>query len=103
MTLTDRRPRKANVMILLLAALAVAALLSPWASSSPDGLERVAEDLGFMHLAEGKALLDGWMPDYVFPGLQHEGLATAAAGVTGTLLTLGATWGLCKLVTMLRR
>ncbi|GFN23180.1 PDGLE domain-containing protein [Thermanaeromonas sp. C210] len=103
MTSTDRHQPKAKVMILLLVALAVAALLSPWASSSPDGLERVAEDLGFMYLAEGAPLLEGWMPDYLFPGLPHEGLATSLAGVIGTLVTLGATWGLGKLITLPRR
>jgi len=102
-TTTGRRESKAIAPKLLLLALAVAALLSPWASSHPDGLERVAEDLGFISLAEEATLFSGWMPDYLFPGLRHEGLATALAGVVGTLLAWVAVLGLGKLLTLARR
>lgn len=87
---------KGNIFIILLLALAVAAFLSPLASSSPDGLERVAEDQGFLHLAEGKGIIEGLMPDYLFPGIQNEALATALAGITGTLLTFGVMLVLSK-------
>lgn len=44
---------------ILLLAIAVAASATLWASSKPDGLEKVAESLGFIHKAvEGKALLN---------------------------------------------
>ena len=67
----------------LLIALAVA-LISPLASASPDGLERVAEDEGAAGLA--------WEPpyqfiaDYVLPGIQNEALATILAGIIGTVI-----------------
>lgn len=79
--------------ILLFIALAVATFLSPWASSYPDGLERVAEDQGFLEQGEGKELMKGLMPDYIFPGIENEKLATALAGIVGTSLTFGAAWG----------
>ncbi|MFZ5651029.1 MAG: PDGLE domain-containing protein [Bacillota bacterium] len=80
----------------LLLALIVAAFLSPFASSSPDGLERVAEDLGFLEKGEGDPIMKSPIPDYVFPGIENESAATAAAGVTGTLLTFGVMYGLAK-------
>ncbi|WP_066635043.1 PDGLE domain-containing protein [Desulfolucanica intricata] len=70
-------------------ALLVAALMSPFASSSPDGLERVAEDKGFLHKAEGQEVIKSPIPDYVFPGLKNEAVATSVAGVAGTVLTFG--------------
>lgn len=81
--------KRKYVFLGLLAALLVAGFLSPFASPSPDGLERVAKDKGFLHLAEGKELIKAIMPDYVFPGIANEGVATALAGVFGTLLVFG--------------
>ena len=73
----------------LLIALALAIFLSPFASSSPDGLEKVAENKGFIETAEGKEILHSPIPDYLFPGIRSERLATSVAGLVGTLLTLG--------------
>ncbi|MBC7234657.1 MAG: PDGLE domain-containing protein [Chloroflexi bacterium] len=72
------------------------ALLSPLASSHPDGLERVAEDKGFLEKAQ-----DAWyrlIPDYVFPGVENESLATILAGVVGTLIMFGLVFGLGRLL-----
>ena len=82
---------KNTVLIILLAALAVAVFLSPFASSSPDGLERVAEDLGFIEKGE-EQVLKSPIPDYAFPGIENEKVATALAGAAGTLLTFGAVY-----------
>jgi cobalt/nickel transport system permease protein len=62
-------------------ALAVAVFLAPYASEQPDGLEYVAQKLGFLTETESRAPL----PDYQVPGLANVKLATAAAGVIGTL------------------
>ncbi len=59
------------------------AVLSPLASSHPDGLERVVEDHG-PALSEGHAL-PAPMPDYAAPGVSGESLATILAGLAGTL------------------
>ena len=78
----------------LLVAVLVAGLLSPFASSWPDGLERVAEFPGFGARAEGGPALHTPMPDYLFPGLTSERLATITAGVLGTLLVFAMLCGL---------
>lgn len=73
------------VWFALCGSVAVAALLSPLASSWPDGLERVAEDLGISGTSQGLPL-SAPMPDYAFPGIESEPLATALAGLVGTLV-----------------
>ncbi|SMB98900.1 cobalt/nickel transport protein [Thermanaeromonas toyohensis ToBE] len=88
---------KRGSWLFLLLALMIAAFLSPWASSYPDGLERVAEDQGFLERSEGKEVIKGLMPDYIFPGIENEKLATALAGIIGTSLTFGAAWGIGRL------
>ncbi len=84
----------------LLPALAVsvllALLLSPFASSRPDGLEWVAEARGFLHLSEGEPPLQAPIPDYILPGVESERLATGLAGLVGTLLVFGAGWSVAR-------
>lgn len=74
-----------------LAAAVAVVLLSPLASSFPDGLERVAQDRGFVEAARDAPF--EVLPDYVFPHVNNRGLATIAAGVLGTLATFGVSWG----------
>jgi len=74
----------------------VLALLSPLASSSPDGLERVAEDKGFMETAHGAVF--EVIPDYVMPGIRSEAIATILAGIIGTLILFSIGYGLAKLL-----
>jgi hypothetical protein len=72
---------------LLAVGLAIAlgiTLFSPFASGSPDGLERVAEDEGFIEEAEDPSY--NIIADYVFPGVENERLATILAGVVGVLI-----------------
>ena len=75
----------------LLLALAVA-LLSPLASPHPDGLERVAEDHGFLDRARDAPYQV--IPDYLFPGIENEALATIVAGLVGTVAVFGLGYGL---------
>lgn len=62
-------------------------VLSPYASSRPDGLEWVAEELGFLQKAQGPFY--EIIPDYVLPGIQNEAIATIAAGVIGATIVGG--------------
>lgn len=82
----------------LLCALLLAAFVSPYASSSPDGLERVAADKGF--LAKSETRPPAWrhapLAAFAFPGLKHPKLATGLAGLTGTLLVFGVAWGVAR-------
>ncbi len=87
-----------SVYKVLLVALLIAVALSPFASSSPDGLERVATDLGFIDRGEGKNVFTAPAPDYIFPGIENEALATSVAGAAGTLLTFGIMYGLARLI-----
>ncbi|MBV6396495.1 MAG: Cobalt transport protein CbiM [Anaerolineales bacterium] len=64
-----------------------AVLLSPFASTHPDGLERVAEDMGFLHL--GQSAPYRLLPDYTIPFLGATPLSTIVAGVVGALVVLG--------------
>jgi hypothetical protein len=72
------------------------AVLSPLASSSPDGLEKVAEDNGFIGMAHSAPFQV--IADYVFPGIENEALATILAGLLGTLLIFGVVYGLGRLI-----
>jgi cobalt/nickel transport system permease protein len=70
-------------------SVALAVLVSPFASSSPDGLEKVAAEEGFEGAASAEpAWAEAPIPDYVFPGIQSEGVATAVAGGVGTVVLL---------------
>jgi cobalt/nickel transport system permease protein len=64
-----------------------AVLLSPLASASPDGLERVAEDMGFLN--QGQSAPYKILPDYTVPFLGETALSTIVAGVVGALVVLG--------------
>ncbi len=77
----------------LIVALAVT-LFSPLASPHPDGLERVAEDQGFIERAQDAPY--EVIPDYAFPGIQNEAVATIVAGLLGTLLVGGLAYGLAR-------
>ena len=61
--------------------------VSPLPSASPDGLNAVAETLGF----SGRAAATGWAPlaGYGFPGLADSSTATIAAVAAGTLIVFG--------------
>ncbi|MEN6299319.1 MAG: energy-coupling factor ABC transporter permease [Anaerolineaceae bacterium] len=67
------------------------AILSPLASSHPDGLEWVAEQKGFLNVA--KEPLYQIIPDYIMPGIGNEAVATIIAGIIGTLIVFGVALG----------
>lgn len=74
----------------------VVVLISPFASGDPDGLERVAEDLGFIN--QGLDAPYQIIPDYTMPFLGESAVSTIAAGLVGVLLCLGlvAAWSTRK-------
>jgi cobalt/nickel transport system permease protein len=55
-------------------------LLSPLASANPDGLNRVATDLGFINTAQARA---GPLAGYVVPFMQSVSLSKIASGAIG--------------------
>lgn len=82
-----RRVRIGVVLALGLAiAVGLASAVAPFASPSPDGLERVAEDEGFLEAGKLHTIQeDSPIPDYTFPGVENERIATGLAGFVGTL------------------
>jgi hypothetical protein len=68
------------------------AFLSPLASSSPDGLERVAEDEEFLDQAKDAPY--EVIPDYAFPGVDNENVATVLAGIAGVVIVAALTFGI---------
>lgn len=69
----------------------ILAVASPLASSHPDGLEWVAEQKGFLEAAQGSVY--EIIPDYVFPGVSNEALATILAGIIGVMIVFGVAFG----------
>jgi len=79
----------------LAVAVGFAVAVSPYASASPDGLEKVAEKKGF--LEEGRLApiqSDSPIPDYAFPGIADERVATGMAGFVGTLLVFAVAFAI---------
>ncbi len=62
----------------------IVVFLSPFASADPDGLERVAINMGF--LAQGADAPYSVLPDYTLPFLGETGLSTVLAGLLGILI-----------------
>jgi len=72
---------------LLVVGIGIALLItffSPFASSEPDGLERVAANEGFIEEAEDAPY--EVIADYVLPWVDNEDLGTILAGVIGVLI-----------------
>ncbi|HGJ65595.1 TPA: hypothetical protein ENS27_09420 [bacterium] len=90
--------KRKDIIIGLVIALFLAGIISIFASSSPDGLEKVAENLGFLEKGEGDPALKAPVPDYAMPGIKNEKLATGIAGIVGTLILFGFGYGLATVI-----
>jgi cobalt/nickel transport protein len=94
--------RTSNLRLFLIGGLLVAAglalLVSGFASSSPDGLEKVAEDKGFLETAKDHRFADGPLADYTVRGIDNERLSTGLSGLIGVLVTFGVGLALFALV-----
>jgi cobalt/nickel transport protein len=75
-------------------SLFLAGVVSNYASSNPDGLEKVAEDIGFLDSAKDHTYADGPLADYGVKGIENERLSTGAAGIIGVIATAGVSTGL---------
>jgi hypothetical protein len=101
--MTRRLSLRAFLALGLAVAVALALFLSPYASSSPDGLEKVAGDKGFVgrgklhHVQESSPV-----PDYAFPGVGDPRVATALAGLVGTLGVFAFGFGAATVVRRVR-
>ncbi len=78
---------------LWIAGLAIAVLLatlSPLASTHPDGLEWVAGQRGFLKTAQDAPYRI--IPDYVFPGISNQKVATIVASIAGLVIVFVIMW-----------
>lgn len=84
------------VSVGLIVALLIAGVGSFYASTAPDGLERVATDQGFSESAQDSATADSPLADYGVEGVENERLSGGLAGVIGVGITFvlagGAFW-----------
>lgn len=90
--------RKALIWSGLAAALLLAGIVSFYASSSPDGLEKVATDKGFIDSANDSATVDSPLADYGASGVENERLSVGLAGIIGVVVTFAAAGGIFWLV-----
>ncbi len=79
--------RRALLWTGLAVALLLAGLVSYYASSSPDGLEKVAGDQGFLDSAEDSATAGSPLADYGVAGVEDERASVGLAGVLGVVVT----------------
>jgi cobalt/nickel transport protein len=85
----DEKRTSTYVLAGIVLALIIAVFISPFASSYPDGLEKVAENLGFIDKAEGIVSENYFIiPDYSFGAVGSEFWQTAIAGFFGVLVIL---------------
>jgi cobalt/nickel transport protein len=78
----------------LLVSLLLAGGVSFYASSSPDGLEKVAEEIGFIETAKDPATAGSALADYGVAGVENERASVGIAGVLGVIATGAVATGL---------
>ncbi len=83
------RVGRRTAAIALVVSLALAGIVSGFASANPDGLEYVAESLGFIDEAQDSAVAGGPLSDYGLRGIDNPYLSTGLAGVIGVLVVVG--------------
>jgi len=71
----------------LLVSLVLAGFVSFYASSHPDGLEKVADEIGFIETAEDPATAGSALADYGVAGVENERASVGVAGVIGVAAT----------------
>jgi len=76
-----------KAIVLIIIGLAV---LIPFASTYPDGLEKVAESLG---IEEPEPMWSGLMPDYTFLFTENSYMTRLISGLIGLFLVFSVAWG----------
>lgn len=78
----------------VLISLLLAGIVSFYASSHPDGLEKVAEEIGFIETAKDPITKGSVLADYGVSGIKNERASVGIAGVAGVIATGVAATGL---------
>lgn len=92
---TQRSVGRGAVLGVGLGVAVLLAVLSPFASSAPDGLERIAIDFGFLDTLKGPTAGSpiGMLPDYSLPGVGG-GASTILAGLIGVVIVMALAYGI---------
>jgi cobalt/nickel transport system permease protein len=85
---------KRLLVIGLLASIVIAGFLSFYASSQPDGLEKVSADQGLDVTAVDSVNADSALADYGVAGVENERASAFLGGVIGVAITGLAGFGL---------
>lgn len=93
--IANRSIKKRAKWILIVVSILVAAVLAPFASELPDGLEKVAERLGFLERETSR--LNSPLPDYNIPGIDG-GISTALAGLIGVLAAFAVAYSIARII-----
>ena len=93
-----RLPNRVVAVAALAAALLLAGVLSFYASSAPDGLNRVAGDAGFSSAEAESPTAESPLAGYETAGVDDGRLSGGLAGVTGVLVVLLLAGGVTHLV-----
>ncbi len=88
--------KRAYSGVLVLALLA--AFAAPFASSEPDGLQRVARDEGFAGTQREHALRDGPFAGYGFDAVESEEAGRSMSAFAGVVLTFLLAFAVTTLV-----
>jgi len=89
-----RKVKNPLVTVGLALSLLLAGGLSFYASSHPDGLEKVAGDVGFLDTAKDSSVADLPLADYGVAGVDNERLSVGLAGVIGVAATAAVSFTL---------
>ena len=88
---------KQKIYILIIIIFILVVFLSPLSSSLPDGLEYVAEKLGFVEKIS-PPVLNSPVPDYNFAFIKNQYISKAFAGAIGVIIILLSGWGIERLM-----
>ncbi|HEX2176226.1 MAG TPA: PDGLE domain-containing protein [Nocardioidaceae bacterium] len=94
MSRPTRPNRRRFYVAFAVVALLLAGVVSSFASSSPDGLERVADDQGMAQAEKEHDLADSPLADYGIGAIDNGLVSGGVAGVVGVLVVLTLTAGL---------
>ena len=72
----------------LTVALLLAALVSPFASKAPDGLNKVAADHGFGHKAKTSAVAGSPLANYSVKHVDDKKVSKGLSGILGVVITM---------------
>lgn len=90
--------KKKEILAALMLVMFLAAVLIPFASQFPDGLEKVAIDQGFASQERHDPAVPALLAGYQVPGIGDKVLSSAISGIIGALAMFCIGWGIAVLL-----